>query len=57
VESDDPQAILAAMRERLAHGRFPPSTLYGDGQVAQRVADKLAEAPLYIQKHLHYIYR
>jgi UDP-N-acetylglucosamine 2-epimerase len=48
--------IEAAVREQLRHGRYRPSTLYGDGNVAQRVAEGLATLKPYIQKRLHYIY-
>jgi UDP-hydrolysing UDP-N-acetyl-D-glucosamine 2-epimerase len=48
-------AIERAVRAQLAHGRYPPSTLYGDGDVARRVADRLGEISLYVQKRLAYI--
>ena len=48
--------IEAAIRSQLAHGRYAPSTLYGDGHVAQRVADALASLEPYAQKRLSYIY-
>lgn len=48
-------AIERAVRAQLAHGRYPPSTLYGDGDVSRRVADRLSEVPLYVQKRLAYI--
>jgi UDP-N-acetylglucosamine 2-epimerase len=47
-------AIEAALRRQLAHGRYPPSSLYGDGQVAARVAAALAALTPYVQKRLHY---
>jgi UDP-hydrolysing UDP-N-acetyl-D-glucosamine 2-epimerase len=50
-------AILAAVRSQLEHGRFAPSTLYGDGQVAPRIAAAVAELPLFTQKRLDYIRR
>ena len=46
--------ILVAMEAQLNHGRYPPSTLYGDGDVARRVAHEIAQAPLYVQKRLCY---
>jgi UDP-hydrolysing UDP-N-acetyl-D-glucosamine 2-epimerase len=49
------QAIVQAARFQLAHGRYPPSTLYGDGHVAPRVADALARIGLYVQKRLAYV--
>jgi UDP-hydrolysing UDP-N-acetyl-D-glucosamine 2-epimerase len=48
-------AIVATIKEKLQNGRYPPSFLYGCGQVAPAIAAKLAEVPLYQQKHLHYI--
>lgn len=48
--------IEEAVRAQLAHGRYPPSTLYGDGGVSERVARRLAEIPLYVQKRLQYIH-
>jgi UDP-N-acetylglucosamine 2-epimerase len=54
----EPEArdIEQAVRARLEHGRYAPSTLYGDGHVAVRVAEKIATLQPYIQKRLHYIY-
>lgn len=46
--------IAAAIREQLAHGRYAPSSLYGDGRAAPRIASALAELRPYIQKRLHY---
>jgi UDP-N-acetylglucosamine 2-epimerase len=53
-----PQAdvIEHAIRHQLAHGRYAPSTLYGDGQVAGRIANALASLRPYTQKRLHYIH-
>jgi UDP-hydrolysing UDP-N-acetyl-D-glucosamine 2-epimerase len=51
-----PQTILHAVRHQLANGRYPASKLYGDGHVAQRIADKLATLDAYIQKRLHFVY-
>lgn len=47
-------AIANAIRAQLAHGRFAPSTLYGDGHVSERVATALATVDLYVQKQLAY---
>ncbi|MFU8781239.1 MAG: UDP-N-acetylglucosamine 2-epimerase [Kiritimatiellia bacterium] len=49
-------AIEAAIRSQLAHGRYPPSTLYGDGTVSVRIADELSRLTPYTQKRLSYIY-
>ena len=48
------KAIEAATRAQLRHGRYAPSTLYGDGHVSERLADALARIPLYVQKRLAY---
>ena len=48
--------IITAIDGQLAHGRYLPSTLYGDGQVSDRIADALARITPYVQKRLHYIY-
>jgi UDP-hydrolysing UDP-N-acetyl-D-glucosamine 2-epimerase len=47
--------IQLAATEQLARGRYAPSTLYGDGQVSERIARALSEIELYVQKRLHYI--
>ena len=47
--------IVAAIRFQLAHGRYPPSALYGDGFVAERIAEALAKLNPYQQKRLHYV--
>ena len=48
--------IKSAVRRQCDHGRYEPSTLYGDGKTSPRIADLLAEVRLYSQKHLHYIH-
>lgn len=35
--------IAAAIREQVAHGRYPCSTLYGTGEAGQRIAEVLAD--------------
>jgi hypothetical protein len=52
VEAD---AVEAALRRQLAHGQYAPSTLYGDGHVAKRVADGVATLTPYTQKRLAYL--
>lgn len=47
--------ITETIRAQLAHGRYAPSHLYGDGQVSERIADALARLTPYIQKRLAYI--
>lgn len=48
--------LVSAVRTQLTHGRYAPSTLYGDGKVAGRISKALAELVPYVQKRLHYIY-
>jgi len=48
--------IARAIRRQLRMGRYPASTLYGDGQVSARIADALVRVTPYRQKRLHYIY-
>ena len=48
--------IVATLRAQLKHGRYAPSTLYGDGEVSERIANALAKFTPYIQKRLHYIH-
>ena len=50
----DANAIEAALRAQIAHGRYPCSTLFGDGQSGRRVANVLADAEISIQKRLAY---
>jgi UDP-hydrolysing UDP-N-acetyl-D-glucosamine 2-epimerase len=48
--------IVAATQAQLAHGRYSPNNLYGDGFVSERIAEMLARLTPYTQKRLHYIY-
>jgi UDP-hydrolysing UDP-N-acetyl-D-glucosamine 2-epimerase len=48
--------IIIAVNTQLSHGRYAPSTLYGDGHVSERTAEALARLTPYIQKRLYYIY-
>jgi UDP-hydrolysing UDP-N-acetyl-D-glucosamine 2-epimerase len=50
----DRAAIVAAVRQQIAHGPFPPDHLYGDGQAGPRIADALAHVPLSVQKRMQY---
>jgi UDP-hydrolysing UDP-N-acetyl-D-glucosamine 2-epimerase len=50
------EEVLAAVRHQLANGRYAPSSLYGDGWVSQRIADRLATLTPYVQKRLHFIH-
>lgn len=47
--------MVAAVQAQLAHGRYAPSTLYGDGHVSERIAGALARLKPYVQKRLHYV--
>jgi UDP-hydrolysing UDP-N-acetyl-D-glucosamine 2-epimerase len=49
VEQD---SIVEAIRQQLAHGRYAPSTLYGDGNVSARIAQGLETLTPYLQKRL-----
>jgi UDP-hydrolysing UDP-N-acetyl-D-glucosamine 2-epimerase len=44
--------IVQAVRQQLAHGRYPSDALYGDGKAGGRMADLLARVPLSVQKRL-----
>jgi UDP-hydrolysing UDP-N-acetyl-D-glucosamine 2-epimerase len=47
--------IVVAAQRQLTHGRYTPSTLYGDGHVSVQIADALARLTPYVQKRLCYI--
>jgi GDP/UDP-N,N'-diacetylbacillosamine 2-epimerase (hydrolysing) len=52
---NDAAAIEAAIRRQLEHGKYPSSSLYGDGKAAPRIAGHLASVALTpIQKCLAY---
>lgn len=40
---------------QLAHGRYAPSQLYGDGHASERIAEALASLQPYVQKRLNYV--
>ena len=48
--------IAEAITSQIAHGRYTPSTLYGDGQVSERIAAGIAALEPYLQKRLNYIH-
>jgi len=48
--------IAQAISTQMSHGRYAPCTLYGDGYVADKIANALAALTPYKQKRLHYIY-
>jgi len=47
-------AIAAAVRQQIGHGRYAAEHLYGDGQSGPRIADILATVPLRVQKRMSY---
>jgi len=48
-----PQALAAALRQQLAHGPYPSSTLYGDGHAGPLIARTIAEASPSFAKRFH----
>jgi UDP-hydrolysing UDP-N-acetyl-D-glucosamine 2-epimerase len=54
VVEPEAEAIGRSARAQLAHGHYEPSTLYGDGRAAERIASHLARMEPYIQKQLNY---
>ena len=48
----DRDAIEAAIRERIAHGRFESEPIYGDGHAGERIADILASVEISIDKRI-----
>ena len=50
-ESEIHEAVLG----QCEHGRYEPSTLYGDGNASSRIAEHLATLTPYVQKHLYYV--
>ena len=51
----DLSQIEAAVRSQLRRGRYPASTLYGDGHVSERLAQAVLGLSPYTQKRLAYI--
>lgn len=47
--------IVAAIKKQIEHGRYEPSTTFGDGTAGKQIADILANAKFKIQKKLSYI--
>ncbi len=50
----DADAIGAAARRQIAHGRYERSEMFGDGSAGTRIAERLAGEDIRIQKRLHY---
>jgi UDP-hydrolysing UDP-N-acetyl-D-glucosamine 2-epimerase len=47
--------IVESVQTQLTHGRYAPSTLYGDGNVSLQIATALARLTPYVQKRLYYL--
>lgn len=50
--SNDTDAIEAAIRKQLAHGRYEMDTIYGDGSAGARIADILSKSLPNLQKRI-----
>lgn len=50
----DPRVIHDAIQQQIAHGVYPSSQLYGDGQAGSRIAKLLVTASLDVSKRLMY---
>lgn len=44
--------IMAAIQDRVNHGRYPVNQIYGDGTAGQQIANVLGTCPLSIEKRL-----
>ena len=49
------ELIERAIKAQLAHGRYSPSKLYGNGHVAEDLTAKLETLQPYVQKHLAFV--
>jgi UDP-hydrolysing UDP-N-acetyl-D-glucosamine 2-epimerase len=50
----DRAEILEAVRRQIAHGRYEPDSMYGHGRAGEAIAERLASAPLSVEKRLTY---
>ena len=50
----DRHEIADAIRRQVAHGAYPTRHIYGDGRAGERIAERLANEPLRVQKRLSY---
>jgi UDP-hydrolysing UDP-N-acetyl-D-glucosamine 2-epimerase len=50
----DREEIRTAIETQLAHGRYEPNKMFGDGTAGQQISDILATAEITIQKTLNY---
>jgi UDP-hydrolysing UDP-N-acetyl-D-glucosamine 2-epimerase len=48
-------AIERTIKAQMAHGRYAPSKLYGNGHVAKELAARLQTLEPYVQKHLAFV--
>jgi UDP-hydrolysing UDP-N-acetyl-D-glucosamine 2-epimerase len=48
--------IATMTQNQLAHGRYNPSSLYGDGDVCRRISTALSKLEPYVQKRLNFVY-
>lgn len=53
--SNESDAIVAAIRDQLAHGRYERSNLVGEGTAGRQIANILATADIQIQKRISYV--
>lgn len=53
--SYDADCIEGAILKQLAHGRYKPSLMFGDGSSGERIAEVLATAKVSLQKRLSYV--
>lgn len=51
---NDSAAILKAIREQLAHGKYKRDPIYGDGKAGDRIAEVLATKSFVMQKQITY---
>lgn len=49
------EEIFSAMQSQISHGKYQPSTLYGDGKVSQRIVKHLLKISPFTQKRLSYV--
>jgi UDP-hydrolysing UDP-N-acetyl-D-glucosamine 2-epimerase len=55
IVSSGHEDIADAIRCQIERGRYPVSQLYGQGDASPRIAAKIAEVELYVQKRLSFI--
>jgi UDP-hydrolysing UDP-N-acetyl-D-glucosamine 2-epimerase len=53
--SHNAEAIYRAIERQVAHGHYPRSLMFGDGNSGKRIADILATATLQLEKSLSYL--